>query len=191
MPVSESLNARAESSCELCSASSELSAYTVPPKSSENDEDQIAVCQTCLSQIENPAQMDINHWRCLNDSMWNPTPAVQVMAYRLLNRMGTESWAQDLVGMMYMEDETLEWAKAEINEADEAIVHKDCNGNILAAGDTVTLIQDLNVKGSSLTAKRGVAVRRIRLDPNNAEYIEGKVDGQHIVILTKFVKKSN
>jgi len=65
------------------------------------------------------------------------------------------------------------------------------NARTLKAGDTVTLIQDLNVKGSSITAKRGVAVRRIRLDPNNAEYIEGKVDGQHIVILTKYVKKSN
>jgi len=66
---------------------------------------------------------------------------------------------------------------------------KGRNGHTLSAGDTVTLIQDLNVKGSSITAKRGTAVRRIRLDPNNAEYIEGKVDGQHIVILTKYVKK--
>ena len=89
---------------------------------------------------------------------------------------------------MYLDDPTMEWAQSTL---DAALIHKDCNGNILKAGDTVTLIQDLNVKGSSLTAKRGTAVRRIRLDPDNAEYIEGKVDGQNIVIITKFVKKSN
>jgi len=74
-------------------------------------------------------------------------------------------------------------------EGEEAIIHKDVNGNILQAGDTVTLIKDLNVKGSSLTAKRGTAVRRISLVRDNAGQIEGKVEGQHIVILTQYVKK--
>ena len=50
------------------------------------------------------------------------------------------------------------------------------------------LIKDLDVKGSSLTAKRGTAVRNIGLT-SNPEHIEGRVDGQRIVILTKFVKK--
>jgi protein PhnA len=45
------------------------------------------------------------------------------------------------------------------------------------------------VKGSSLTAKRGTAVRNISLVPDNPEHIEGRVEGQQIVILTKFVKK--
>jgi len=71
-----------------------------------------------------------------------------------------------------------------------SVIHKDSNGNVLANGDTVTLIQDLNVKGAGFTAKRGTAVRRIRLVPDNANHIEGKVDGQHIVILTQYVKKS-
>ena len=53
----------------------------------------------------------------------------------------------------------------------------------------MVLIKDLDVKGSSLTAKRGAAVRNIRLDPDNEEYIEGKVDGQTVVIITKYVKK--
>ena len=57
-------------------------------------------------------------------------------------------------------------------------------------GDTVTLTQDLNVKGTSFTAKRGAAVRRIRLVEDNPGQIEGKVNDQTIVILTKFVKKS-
>ncbi len=51
------------------------------------------------------------------------------------------------------------------------------------------LIKDLKVKGSSMVAKQGTAVRNIRLDHENAEYIEGKVDGQQIVIITQYVKK--
>lgn len=188
MSLSVALATRSESRCELCSATRDLSAYTVPPKSSDLPEDQIVVCTTCLTQIENPEQTDANHFRCLNESMWTPVPAVQVMAYRLLQRLNTESWAQDALGTIYLDDATMEWAESA--NTDTAIIHKDSNGNILSSGDTVTLIQELNVKGSSLTAKRGTAVRRIRLDPNNAEYIEGKVEGQQIVILTKFVKKS-
>ncbi|MCB0436618.1 MAG: alkylphosphonate utilization protein, partial [Mangrovimonas sp.] len=67
--------------------------------------------------------------------------------------------------------------------------HTDSNGNVLENGDSVVLIKDLDVKGSSITAKRGTTVRNIRLDRDNIDYIEGKVDGQQIVILTKYVKK--
>lgn len=188
MSLSIALTTRSESKCELCSASNGLSAYTVPPKTTDDPANQIALCSTCLSQINQTEPMEANHWRCLNESMWSQEPAVQVMAYRLLKQLPTESWAQDLLGMIYLDEETMEWAE-EVGDA--AVVHKDSNGHVLQAGDSVTLIQDLNVKGSSLTAKRGTAVRRIRLDPDNPAYIEGKVDGQHIVILTKYVKKSN
>ena len=94
--------------------------------------------------------------------------------------------------MMYLEEETMNWAKATgegLSEA-EKIVHKDANGAVLENGDNVVLIKDLKVKGSSMVAKQGTAVRRISLDRENAEYIEGKVDGQQIVIITKYVKKS-
>jgi len=69
-------------------------------------------------------------------------------------------------------------------------VHKDANGATLEAGDSVVLIKDLNVKGANFVAKRGTAVRRITLVADNADHIEGKVEGQRIVILTKFVKKA-
>ncbi len=49
--------------------------------------------------------------------------------------------------------------------------------------------QDPNVKGASFTAKRGTAVRRISLVSDNPGQIEGRVNGQQIVILTKYVKK--
>ncbi|MFK7809167.1 MAG: PhnA domain-containing protein [Saprospiraceae bacterium] len=188
MAISTVLTERSESKCELCSATNDLVEYTVLPKSGDNPEDQIVLCPTCLAQLETTDQLDSNHLRCLNESMWSQVPAVQVVSYRLLKALASEGWAQDAIGMMYMDDATMEWAQ---QGADAKVVHKDSNGNILQNGDSVTLIQDLNVKGSSLTAKRGVAVRRIRLDPNNAEYIEGKVDGQHIVILTKYVKKQS
>jgi len=188
MAISTELLTRSESKCELCFSDNELQDYLIPPKSADILDNQIALCLKCKEEITTAETLDTNHWRCLNESMWSQIPAVQVMAYRMLERLNTESWAQDLLGMIYLDDETLEWAKS---GGDAALVHKDSNGHVLQSGDSVTLIQDLNVKGSSLTAKRGTAVRRIRLDPNNAEYIEGKVDGQHIVILTKFVKKSN
>jgi protein PhnA len=188
MGISTELQTRCESKCELCGAQNEINAYTVPPKTSESVDDQIAVCSHCLDQIENPEKIVTNHWRCLIESMWSQVPAVQVMCYRMLERLNTEGWAVDAIGMMYMEEETMEWAQSTNEEI--KIVHKDCNGNILQAGDTVTLTQDLNVKGANFTAKRGLAVRRIRLVPDNAEHIEGKVDGQQIVILTKFVKKA-
>ena len=91
--------------------------------------------------------------------------------------------------MLYLEDDVLLWAKEEI-VSDTIIKHVDSNGVILQPGDTVTLIKDLNVKGASFTAKRGTAVRRISLDPNNEQFIEGRVNGQKIVILTQYVKKS-
>jgi len=74
---------------------------------------------------------------------------------------------------------------------DSGVRHMDSNGAVLEAGDTVTLIKDLNVKGAGFTAKRGTAVRNISLVADNHEHIEGRINGQRIVILTQFVKRSN
>ena len=188
MSIDEILLSRSESKCELCNSSENLSEYTVSPRSGDSTDDKILTCSICQSQIEDSVPLDLNHWRCLNESMWSPVPAVQVVTYRLLERLKSEGWAQDALGMMYLDEETMEWAKS--GASDTTIIHKDSNGNVLESGDTVTLIQDLNVKGANFTAKRGIAVRRIRLVHDNPEHIEGKVDGQQIVILTKYVKKS-
>lgn len=189
MAISRELSKRCENKCELCGSEENLSAYIVSPKTGEKTEEQIVTCDTCLTQIKSNDPLDKNHWRCLNDSMWSPTPAVQVVAYRMLHRMNEESWAQDAINMIYMEPDTKEWAEEGIEDESEKLIHKDSNGNILENGDTVTLIQDLNVKGAGFTAKRGAAMRRIRLVHDNAEHIEGKIDGQHIVLVTKYVKK--
>ena len=198
MTTETELHARSESKCELCSATDTLSVYEVPPESNGSSEQSVLLCETCKEQIEKPEKMEPNHWRCLNDTMWSQVPAVQVMAWRILTRLSSEGWPQDLLDMLYLEDATLAWAQASAEgQSDEnlndntAIKHLDCNGAVLEAGDTVTLTKDLNVKGANFTAKRGTAVRKISLVADNARQIEGKVDGQHIVILTEFVKKSN
>ncbi len=142
----------------------------------------------CKSQVNSPETASPNHWRCLNDSIWSEVPAVQVVSYRMLNHIRHEGWPADLLDMMYLDDESLEWAK-EGMESEEKVVHKDSNGAILEQGDSVVLIKDLNVKGANFTAKRGTSVRNINLVHDNPEHIEGKVNGQRIVILTKCVKK--
>ena len=66
---------------------------------------------------------------------------------------------------------------------------KDSNGTLLAEGDSVTLIKDLKVKGSSLTLKRGTLVKNIRLTNSPAE-IEGRAGGSTMVLKTEFLKKA-
>jgi len=193
MNTEQALRQRSESSCELCGSTENLLVYEVPPESQGNADDSILVCDTCRDQIENPDKVEANHWRCLNDSMWSQIPAVQVMAWRMLTRLRKEGWPQDLLDMLYLDEEVLTWAKAtgEGLSTEEMVKHKDSNGTVLEAGDTVTLIKDLNVKGANFTAKRGTAVRGISLVADNPEQIEGKINGQQIVILTKFVKKAS
>ena len=65
---------------------------------------------------------------------------------------------------------------------------KDSNGNILNVGDSVTVIKDLKVKGSSSVIKRGTVVKNIRLTDDEKE-IEGKVEKTFMVLKTEFVKK--
>lgn len=192
MSLEKQLHARSGSLCELSGETENLVPYEVPKSPGTELESHILISQTCLEQIEDPDKMDPNHWRCLNDSMWSEVPAVQVMSWRILNRLRSEGWPQDLLDMLYLDEETLSWAQAtgEGNDADDTIKHIDSNGAILQSGDNVVLIKDLNVKGANFTAKRGTAVRNISLVHDNPEHIEGKVNGQQIVILTKFVKKS-
>ncbi|MGJ8734550.1 PhnA domain-containing protein [Cellulophaga fucicola] len=191
MSIERELSKRSQNKCELCSNEENLAPYAVLPAKNGDLQDTIFACTTCITQIEDPEQTDANHWRCLNDSMWSEQIPVQIIAWRMLSRLRKEGWPQDLLDMMYLDDDNLEWAKAtnEGEDDEDKIIHRDSNGVIINAGDSVVLIKDLPVKGSSMIAKRGTAVRRVSLDHENAEYIEGKVDGQQIVIITKYVKK--
>jgi protein PhnA len=188
MSISTELLERAESKCELCNSPGQLDGYTVPPKSKEVLENQICLCENCLNQINDLNNLDSNHWRCLNESMWSQEPPVQVMAYRLLSLLSNEEWAADLLNLLFLNDDTIAWAQAGFG--DNQIIHKDANGHVLQSGDSVVLIKDLSVKGANFIAKRGTPVRRISLVRDNAGQIEGRVNDQHIVILTEFVKKT-
>ncbi|UXP30970.1 PhnA domain-containing protein [Reichenbachiella agarivorans] len=192
MNIEQKLHNRSGSKCELCNATGDLSVHIVTPKTGQDISENALLCDTCLDQVLNPEKLQTQHWHCLNESMWSEVPAVQVLAWRTLTQLINEGWAQNLLEMLYLDEETLTWAKDGLTENGEstALKHVDSNGALLSAGDTVTLIKDLNVKGANFTAKRGTAVRNITLTYDNAEHIEGKVNGQHIVILTKFVKKN-
>lgn len=190
MSIEQALQDRSSNQCELCGAKETLSVMNVEP-SDGSAEQAILVCATCQSQIDDPSSMDSNHWRCLNDSMWSPVPAVQVVAYRMLNRLRSEGWPQDLLDIMYLDDETKAWAESglSVESDDDGEVTKDSNGTTLQEGDNVTLIKDLVVKGANFTAKRGTMVRGIHLT-DNPLHIEGKVNGTQIVLVSAFLKKA-
>lgn len=191
MKLIDQLIERSGNSCEICRSTENLNLFKVPYSSGKFAEEAIYACQYCTDQIERKIELDKKHLQCLGDSMWSEAPAVQVIAWRLLNRMKNESWAVDNLDMLYLDEEILAWAEESGDQHADGTeeFHRDCNGVILNNGDTVNLIKDLDVKGSSLNAKIGTAVRMIRLVNDNPEQIEGKVDGQTLVILTKYVKK--
>lgn len=187
MSFERELNKRSGSQCELCNATENLKEYVVLPTKKGGLDESIYACATCIDQIENAGHEDLNHWRCLNDSMWSEHIPVQVVSWRMLSRLRST----ELLEQMYFDEDTLAWAQAtgEGEEDENKIIHRDVNGVVLTHGDSVVLIKDLKVKGSSMVAKQGTSVRNIRLDHENAEYIEGRVDGQQIVIITQYVKK--
>lgn len=72
----------------------------------------------------------------------------------------------------------------------DALIVKDANGNLLADGDSVTIIKDLKVKGSSSTLKIGTKVKSIRLVEGDHN-IDCKIDGFGAMKLkSEFVKKA-
>ena len=182
------LKDRSGSVCEICGSDENLVVYLVEPKTEDIPENCILITKNLKDQIENPETMNPNDWRGLSDSMWNENLPVQIVSWRMLARLKNH----DLLDMMYLDEDALEWAKAtgEADDDEGKIIHKDSNGNILKDGDSVVLIKDLDVKGATFTAKRGAAVHNIKLVWDNAEQIEGRVENQHIVILTQYVKKT-
>jgi len=83
-----------------------------------------------------------------------------------------------------------EWNPAASVASEEVRVWKDANGNVLQDGDSVTVIKDLKVKGSSLVVKVGTKVKNIRLIDGDHD-IDCKIDGIGAMQLkTEFVKKA-
>lgn len=84
-----------------------------------------------------------------------------------------------------------EWPIADGEGAESSVVVRDSNGNVLAAGDSVVVIKDLKVKGSSIPLKQGTMIRNIRLVEDDAEHIEGNSDKiKGLVLKTCFLRKA-
>lgn len=189
MVTEQALKQRSNSSCEFCTSTDELAVYPVPPTSDLSAQQSVYLCRHCLAQVDGSDTLNVNHMRCLTDAMWNQEPAVQVMAYRMLHKLSTESWAQDAIDMLYLEDNVKTWAEQGIAAAEREGPTRDSNGTELLDGDNVTLIKDLKVKGANFTAKQGTMVRGISLT-DNPEHIEGKVNGTRIVLVSAYLKKA-
>lgn len=179
------LKQRAHNKCELCGSNESLSAFEVSP-SDESIQTAVLVCEKCKEQLEDENKIEPNYWRFLSDCMWSEVDAVKVVSYRMLQKLRAQGWPQDLLDIFYMDDEVKAWANTQESSQEKTL---DSNGVELQAGDSVTIIKDLNVKGAGFTAKRGTAVKNISLT-NNPQQIEGRVNGVKIVLLSKFLKKN-
>lgn len=190
MSIAPTLLERANNACEICAATDDLNTYDVGPNEGAPKDVDVVLCNTCQGQVEGGA-LSSDHLQCLSTSMWSTEPAVQVLAWRLLSRLSSESWASELLDMMYLEDDMKTWAEAglEVDDDGRSEPTRDSNGTELKDGDTITIIKDLVVKGAGFTAKRGTSVRNISLT-DNPEHIEGRVNGTRIVLVSAFLKKS-
>ena len=183
--LSNTLKDRAQGLCELCTTNEATFAYAVSPKNSDVIENEVALCDQCISILEGTDAG--SHWQCLAGSIWNTEPSVQALSYRILYGFKDQEWANEIITSVELDETVVTWAESAYQVSAK---HLDSNGTELENGDSIVLTQQLNVKGASFMAPKGTIVRKIRLVPDNAEQIEGKINGDTIVILTKFVKKS-
>jgi len=183
--ITQDLQDRCTGICELCNNERADIAYAVSPRNHDAIEHEVALCKTCNQALEDKGQT--LHWHCLAGSIWNTEPSVQALSYRILYQYKAEQWAAEILQSVELDETVVQWA---ISAFEEKPQHRDSNGTELSNGDTVVLTQLLNVKGANFMAPKGTVVRKIRLVPDNTEQIEGKINEQTIVILTKYVRKS-
>ncbi len=170
--------------CELCGSDEEVTLYEIPAGDG-SEEQSVYLCKTCKTQIEEDT-LDETHFNCLNDAMWSEVGAVKVLSYILLNKLGR----QDLVDMMYLEDDEQALANKAVAADANKLVFRDANGVELKAGDSVVILKDLDVKGAGFTAKRGTTVTKISLPSGMDDHVEGRVNGVKIFLKTEFLKKA-
>ena len=72
--LEERIVARANGVCELCGSTESLATYVVPSSATEDADSVILACQSCREQLSGEQDIDMNHWRCLNDAMWSQVP---------------------------------------------------------------------------------------------------------------------
>src|SRR4051812_38806961 len=108
MPISKELSERNGGSCELCNTEAAAESYTVSPKDEDSISNQVALCTTCLTAMDNKEAGF--HWRCLEGSVWSMEPSVQALSYRLLQNYKAEDWASNLIASVDLDENTVEWA---------------------------------------------------------------------------------
>ncbi len=194
--IEAELRTRAANSCELCSSEEGLAVLEVSrtTPTAVSADTCVLLCRICAKGCATQQGLDDPHWNCLRQSAWSETVAIQVLSWRLLGLL-TSAWAIDLRSQIYLDDDAVAWAEEsglgsvqDLQQDDDVAPTLDCNGSELADGDAVTIIKDLDVKGTGFVAKRGTLVKNIRLtgDPKN---IEGRVNKTTLVLKTEFVRK--
>ena len=99
-------------------------------------------------------------------------------------------WTYEQAGMLICPECGHEWSGNTEDQAEDTLIVKDTNGNVLSDGDTIVVIKDLKIKGSSLVVKVGTKVKNIRLVEGDHD-IDCKVPGIGAMQLkSEFVKKS-
>lgn len=114
--LGKELARRAKSKCELTGASGvSLRPYEVPPVADEPDiERTLLVSEACHEVLEHPKRLKGREWQCLAEVVWSEMPAVQVVAWRMLNHLAkSEDWAREVIEEVFLDEEVEAWAKSE------------------------------------------------------------------------------
>lgn len=114
--LGKDLARRAKSKCELTGAAGvPLRPYEVPPVPPEPELDRILLLsEACHEALARPAGMDARAWRCLGEAVWSDFPALQVVAWRLLNHLAQrDDWARQILAEVFLDPETEAWARSE------------------------------------------------------------------------------
>jgi protein PhnA len=112
--IGKDLARRAKSKCELTGAAGvPLRAYEVPPVGGAPDlERTLLLSEACHDVLEHPKRLAGRGWQCLAEMVWSDFPAVQVVAWWMLNQLAkTEDWARDALDQVVLDDEVEAWAK--------------------------------------------------------------------------------
>ena len=114
--LGKDLARRAKSKCELTGAAGvPLRPYEVPPVADEPDiERTLLVSEACHEMLEYPKRLQGREWQCLAEIVWSEMPAVQVVAWRMLNELAKrEDWAREVIEEVFLDEEVEAWAKSE------------------------------------------------------------------------------
>lgn len=113
--IGKDLARRAKSKCELTGvAGVPLRPYEVPPVAVEPDLDRtLLISEACHEVLEHPKRLKGREWQCLAEMVWSESPAVQVVAWRMLHELAKrEDWAREALDGVFLDEEVETWAKS-------------------------------------------------------------------------------